>query len=376
MRGIWLALALVLAAVTAHAEDTYKIGFAASLSGQFAVQAGVALQGLTVAVERANATNQAGRKIEIVAADDASDPRTANDVCNRLALNDHVDAVVANEATPQRNACEQALVKAGIPMVGATGGAGKLCFANLVLLGQESSQLMLPMADYLWRKGFKRIYFVGGDYASPHEAFGLISDDWTKRGGQIVGSTFSPNGTADFAAAISRVAEAKPDIVWSAETGADDITFQKQFAADPRVASIARDDTLIAGTAARAVGKGLDGVYGASPYDPAYDHPANKAYKDAVKAKYGDKGELDQFSVLAYEAVQVLADAVKRVGPDKKAMVAAIQSAKWDGPSGENNVSGHYTTRASFIGRYNAAGDLITVEKTPPFPPVDQDICH
>ncbi|NOT63664.1 MAG: ABC transporter substrate-binding protein, partial [Acidobacteria bacterium] len=238
----FLFRALLLTALTAFAgcrgntnndaNQPYKIGFVMALSGAGSVFADAARQGMELAIEQVNATNSAGRRVEITIVDDATDPRTASEVCNRLVTQERVNAIIGYENTPSRVACNQAAQRAGIPYVASSMSGGDLCIPNLFQVGMVPSQQVTAMADYLLKSGAKKFYYVGSDYSSPKASFEIAKSYLKSKGAEIVGVSFEPVGATDFAADIAKIAAANPDVVIESIAAADEIPFFKQFRTD------------------------------------------------------------------------------------------------------------------------------------------------
>jgi ABC-type branched-subunit amino acid transport system substrate-binding protein len=149
-----LALLLVFVGCRGAAGDEanqpYKIGFVLALSGAGSVFADAARQGMELAVEQINASGSAGRPIAITIVDDATDPRTAAEVCNRLVTQERVNAIIGYESTPARVACNQAALRAGIPYIASSMSGGDLCLPNLFQVG------MAPWGDCHDRRSRRR----------------------------------------------------------------------------------------------------------------------------------------------------------------------------------------------------------------------------
>ena len=170
-------------------------------------------------VDLANASNAAGRKIVLITGDDASDPKTAAQVCARFVLEDKVDAIVGAQPTPSRLACNQAAAKAGLPYIAASGSAGDICLPNMFYVGQVPNQFVLPLADYLVKQSWKRVYLIGADYSAPRAGLALAKARIEAGGGTVVGTSFTPQSTSDYSAEIGKIAAAKPDVVLENLTG-------------------------------------------------------------------------------------------------------------------------------------------------------------
>ena len=202
----------------------------------------------------------------LITGDDASDPKTAAQVCARFVIEDKVDAIVGAQPTPSRLACNQAAAKAGLPYIAASGSAGDICLPNMFYVGQVPNQFVLPLADYLVKQGWKRVYLIGADYSAPRAGLALAKARIEAGGGTVVGMSFTPQSTSDYSAEIGKIAAAKPDVVLENLTGAGIVTFHRQFANDPRVKGIKQADNFLLELMARTLGKDADGVIVAASY--------------------------------------------------------------------------------------------------------------
>jgi ABC-type branched-subunit amino acid transport system substrate-binding protein len=364
-RAISFAVAAMLCgagSATQAEEAPYKVGWITSLSGPAAGTAGAANLAIQVAVERANAGNAAGRKIELVTGDDASDPRTAAQVCARFVIEEKVQAIIGAQPTPSRLACNQAAVKAGLPYIAASGSAGDICLPNMFYVGQVPNQFVLPLADYLLKQGFKHLYLLGADYSAPRAALRLAKADIEAHGGTVVGMSFTPQDTSDFSADLGKIAAAKPDAVLQSLTGVGIVTFHRQFANDPRVTGIKLADNFLLESMAKALGKDVAGVYVASSYYASIDTPANIAFKAAIQSKFGPQSIPDYWSVYATNALGLLAQAVKQAGPDPKAVIAALAHAHYDGVAGPISIVRNYAAEITYIGEAKGDGTIAVLE--------------
>ncbi|HEY5208180.1 MAG TPA: ABC transporter substrate-binding protein [Stellaceae bacterium] len=360
-RALSLAVAAFLYAGGSAAwadEAPYKIGWITSLSGRAAGTSGAANLAIQVAVERANATNAAGRKIVLVTGDDASDPRTAAQVCARFVLEEKVQAIIGAQPTPSRLACNQAAAKAGLPYIAASGSAGDICLPNMFYVGQVPNQFILPFVDYLLKQGLKRVYLIGADYSAPRAGLAMAKVRVEADGGTVVGLSFTPQDTSDYSADLGKIAAAKPDVVLQNLTGAGIVSFHRQFANDPRVKGIKLADNFLLESMAKNLGKDVDGVYVASSYYASIDTPANAAFKAAMRAKFGDKVTPDYWAVHAANALGLLAQTVKQVGTKPAAVIAALAHAHYDGIAGPLSIVHNYAAEATYIGRVKADGTI------------------
>ena len=366
-------LALIGAALMvgpARAQDNaYKIGWIASFSGIGSAWSESGTRGIEMAVDAINTGKLAGKPVNFITADDGTDPKTAADVCARLVLQDKVDAIVGFEPTPSRLACNQAALKAHIPYVAATGTAGDVCFPNMITDGVISNQMVGPLVGYFIKSGAKRFYMIGSDYSTPRGTMKLAQAVITSNGGEVVGQSFSPMGTADFSAEFAKIAAAKPDAILVNIVGTDDLTFHKQFSIDPRVASLLNGDLLLFESVAHVLGATGKNIVAVGNYFATIQSPANQSFRAAFSKRFGDKYSPDANTVNAYNGMMLLATALKQGNGDGKAVMAALSTSKVDGPNGPLQIVRRYAAQPTYIGRAAGDGSIVVAESTGPIEP-------
>jgi len=363
---VLLALAGCRSAANTDVNQPYKIGFVLALSGAGSVFADAARQGMELAVEQINAANSAGRRVAITIVDDATDPRTAAEVCNRLVTQERVNAIIGYESTPARVACNQAAQRAGIPYIASSMSGGDLCLPNLFQVGMVPSQQITAMADYLLKEGAKKFYLLGSDYSSPKASFEIARSYLTAKGGEIVGVSFEPVGASDFAADIAKIAAANPEVVIESIAAADEIPFYKQFRTDARTANLKVASIELKVSTAKAIGAQAQDVITASTYYPAIQSAANEAYLNAMKQKFGDQAQPSESALLPFDAAHLLAAAIKAANTsDGAAVTQALRAASWEGPRGRIAFGPgiNYATLDVYIGIAGNDGSFTVKEK-------------
>lgn len=367
------AFALVLSAATiagvvsvhpgsaraAEADQPFKVGLMVPLSGPGAGGAAEgAQQGLALALAEINAAGIAARRFETIVVDDASDPRTAVDVCNRLILQEKVSAIISQGPTPTRMACNQAALRAGIPHIAAVSGPGGICIPNMVMVGPETSQTLLTLIQQVVKDGHKKLFYIGSDYSALREALTQARQTAEQLGGSIVDSTFVPFGSTDFAAELGKISAARPDVVIMMLVGADAVTFARQFGEDARMAGIQRADFLMTEKALRSLGSAARDTYVAANYYAAIDGEANKVFKSSMSKMFGAKAIPDTWAMMTYNAMYLLAGTVKTPASGPKEVLSALPGAAVDGPQGRIQVVGNYVSTPVYVARTTADGDL------------------
>lgn len=357
------------AALAADAKP-FKIGLMLPISGPGAGgSAESAQQGVRMALDEINSQKLAGRPFEIVVVDDASDPRTAGDVCNRLILQDKVEAIISQGPTSTRMACNQAAQRAGVPHLAALSGPGGMCLPNLVMVGPESSQTLATLIKQSIRDGNKKLFYIGTDYSVIRNDLSFTQKMAEAEGGSVIGSAFLPLGTTDFATDIAKIAAARPDVVIMMLIGADAVTFARQFGSDDRVASIKRADFLMTEKTLRSLGPAGNNIYSVASYYANIPGDANVTFKASLSKMFADKAIPDTWAAMAYTATYVLAKAVKTPEASSKEVLEGLPNISVNGPQGTVKVTGKYVTTPIFVIKTSGNGDFSLVASYKDVPP-------
>ncbi len=115
------ALVVVLAGVSAHAEDTFKVGTSVGLIGYIAASDIAWRDGLLLAAGKINAAGGiAGKKVEIIVDDNHSQPQDAVVGYRRMISDDQVKVFISGCVTAGTFAAASSIAKAQIPLLGCT----------------------------------------------------------------------------------------------------------------------------------------------------------------------------------------------------------------------------------------------------------------
>lgn len=364
-------LALVLSACAgtdAGGARTYKVGFLLQLSGHGSVYAETTRAGQRAALTDVNKHNTAGIRFTPDVADAGDNAQDAATACNRLVLQDQVKAVIAFVTGPQLLGCNTVAGRLHIPVLSLSSGAGNICAPNLTSYGLVPNQQTLPVIDELLKRGKKRWYFFGADYSTPKATIAIAKPYLTAHGGTVVGESYEPSGTADFSQDISAIVKARPDVAFLNVTGNDDVTLQKQWAADPRTKHIARVDILLGEGGAHALGAAARGIWSSNAYFAAVPGSGNAAFKAAVKAA-GLSQPPDINAYISYMQVQSLAAAVKKAGRDGPGVIKALRRTDIDGPVGTFRIRDTFSVQPVYLAQARADGGFTVRKKSAPIAP-------
>lgn len=332
-----LAAALVILSATAggvHAEDI-RIGLSTPLTGGVASLGQHEKWGAELAIETINANGGIdGQTLALDAQDNQCNPTQGVTSVENL-LQNRPAAVLGALCSSVTLAIMPIIARAEVPLVVGV-STSKLITEKSGVGGNEwtfrinpsDEGLAVAIANYLADKGkVKTVAFVGEDTdygRGGHEAIAFALE---ANGIEVVSADFYQQGTPDFTTLLTRLSSAAPDAVALYAVGADEINFLRQYRSmgleaqlTGRIALDELQDSLVAsGT--------LDGATSVFPYAAGLDTGSNKAFVAAFEAKHGELPNYQSFE--AYEAVQVVADAIRRAGSaDPSAIRDALETTK------------------------------------------------
>jgi branched-chain amino acid transport system substrate-binding protein len=374
----------------------YRIGTMQPLSGGAAIIGKTALVGVQMAVDRINkAGGINGRPVELIVADYESKPDVGRRKAEKLAVEDMVDAHVGGVLSNVCLACmpvweEQKIVN----MVG-------VCLDTTMTTTKCSRYTFRPFdyapaqavafAPYLVNKMGKKWHIAYADYAWGQSTRDAYADQIKKAGGEVVGTTGIPLGTADMTPFLSKIS-GDFDGLFGIFFGKDGVTIGNQ-AFDlglTRKYKFAGDGALAESTNLPALGAKIDGFVGVNRYVPLFDPPLNtpahkKFFDEAVvRLKEVDPTATlpDRYVQSNFEAMNALKLGMEKSGfrgrEDTPKLIEALEGLELkegdDFPQGDKTLrkEDHQAFIREFIfdvheGKYRIL-DVIPKEKTV-FPP-------
>jgi len=349
MRKLWLlAVLLVLAGCPPKSEtgatstaagnaDTAAggdilIGEYGSLSGVQATFGTSTHQGIIMAADEVNAAGGVnGRKIKIITEDDQSKPEEAANAVTKLISQNNVVAVLGEVASSASLAAAPICQSNKVPMITPSSTNPevtkkgdyifRMCFTDDY---QGPS-----MADYTAKQLGVKTAAILTDVKNDYSVF--LGRDFERRftedGGKIIAKASYSNGDSDFRAQLTSIKPSNPQILWVPGYYTDVGQIAQQARDLGITAPLVGGDGWVSPKLIEIGGKALEGCYYANHY--SYDDPSPVVHNfvDKYKQRFGAKP--DGMAALAYDAMHVLADALKRAkkldGPTLREAIAATK---------------------------------------------------
>ena len=336
--------AVAALATPASAQEVVKIGHAAAVTGPVAYFGKDTENGARMAIEALNARGVSigGKKVrfQLLAEDDAGDPKQATSVAQKL-VDAKIHGMVGHETSGTTIPASKIYHAAGIPQVSPSSTSPKYTqqgfntafrvVANDVQLGQALGRYAIGSMKA------KRVAVVDDRTAYGQGLVTEFSRSLQKQGGTVVAREFTNDKATDFSAIITRIRATKPDLVFfggMSATAGPMLRQMKQLGMNVRMMGgdgICSDEThkLSGGTMvdSQVVCAEAGGVQGAA-----------RAGMDSFRADYKKRFGIDvQINApYAYDSVMTIAEAMVKAGSSAPArylpVLARIQYKGVTGP--------------------------------------------
>lgn len=323
--------------------EPIRVGLMAPLTGVIASGGKEMVEGTQFWFEKIN-YQIAGRKVELIIEDDASNPDTALQKARRLVEQNNVHFLTGNLLANTGLAVANYVKGTGtpyfIPIIAADELTQRARIPNVVrTAGYSGSAFPRPLADWALKQGYKRIATVSQDYTFGHEQCGGFSQVFTEGGGTIVQQFWHPLNTADFSPYLGQIADLKIDALFVMETGADATRFMQQFNSFglkgkiPLLGAMNMTDQSVI----RTMGAEVEGIISAAHFAEGADIAATKDFVEAYTKKFEKIPSLYGFSM--YSGMMWISKTIEKLGgkvEDKAALLDAIAKTELtDSPLGK-----------------------------------------
>ena len=306
----------------------FKLGTLQPLSGTAAAGGKTALVGVQMAVDRINKSGGLnGRPVELLIGDYESKPDVGRRRAEKLVIEDKIDAHVGGYLS---NVCLAAMP---IYEENKVVNMVSVCLDTTITTSKCSRYTFRPFdyapaqavafAPYMVGKMGKKWHIAYLDYAWGQTTRDAYVEQIKKAGGETVGTTGIPLGTADMTAFLSKIT-GNFDGLFGILFGGPAVTFITQ-AYDlglTKKYKLAGDGAMAESVHLSALGQKVEGFVGVNRYVPVLDPPLNtpyhkKFYDDAVarlKAIDPSGPKPDRYVQSNFEAVNFLKLGVQKSG--------------------------------------------------------------
>ena len=316
----------LLAFSPVSAAEPVRIGVTTILSGQYADRGQSEQYGVELALERANeAGGVLGRPVEAFYGDNAADPATGIAATKRLIEEQHVPVLIGALATPVTHAIMPIVAEAKVPLVidisagqdfvDASGvGGNDYAFKTI----PSDRDIAVALMGWLKKQGVHSVAIVSDD--NPFNRVNAESMEKAATGADIkvlTNETIAKD-TKDLAPLLGQFKSLGPDRIVTLLSASTAPFFRAYEQSGWNVPVTGRIDFLAAAAAVSPQflsSGGLDDAASITVFNPLIETPAVQDFIQAYRAKYGITPT--QRSFFAYEAANLVLDAIRRANSDK-----------------------------------------------------------
>jgi branched-chain amino acid transport system substrate-binding protein len=369
-----LVVALLGAPAAAGAADPIKFGFSAPLTSQIAFIAEKAKFGTEYAVAELNAKGGIlGRRVEVLYGDTRLDPNEAINIARRYTLQDKVGAYFGDFTSSGTLAIIDILARANVPQITYT-NAIKITrsgYKHVINLKPNSDHLTAAALDYAVKsKGYKKLAVLALDDEYGKGNIDAIQRYLKKFGGaEVIGSESYRLDAKEFRPLLTKLAGLKPDAVVLTGSLADTALAVKQYGELGLKVPLVGGGGHSTKAFRNIAGSASDGMIVAPAFWPGhFKNDRAVEFARGFTAKYGSL-EGDEWSMFAYDAVMIVAQAMERTKSTEGSKVAPemFKLGTINGASGTYTITpnGEIDTTV-FIGAWTPDGKVELIKAWDP----------
>ena len=347
-----LTLALIGAMGCSKPSDTIRIAVAGPMTGDQSKQGNDLKNGVELAVAEWNEKGGVlGKKLELLVGDDQHDPKQAVSIANKF-VNSGVVGVVGHWNSSASIPASEVYHRANIPMITPASTNPQVTdrgYANVFRVCGRDDQQGRVAAEFVVRQLKAKRVAVLHDKTTYGQG---LADEFKKSLAAIGGDRIEvvyysgiTQGDKDFRGVLTTVASKKPDVYFFGGIYPEGGLLVKQAKEVGLSAPMVSGDGVFDQVFVRIAGPAADGTY--LTFSPDTTHlPAAQEVLKQYRARYGEPGP---YSFYAYDAAQVLLNAIEKAGTtDGFGVAQAIRTGVHEGITGRL--------------QFDSKGDLLTTQ--------------
>ncbi len=332
---------------------TVKIAFLGPLTGPNAAQGNGAKNCFDLAIRQANASGTFPYTLEIMALDDASDPAVAVSA----ALKAVSDPTVVAASGHWNSSCALATIHTfhsfKVPFIVWGAISPRITEYNYPEVTRNCPTLVqenVPFARWVIEDlGYKSFSILSDttDYGEQNtKAFKALAE---KHGATIVSVDAVPVGTTDFRPILTKIKGLNPSAIYFggvvmegalSKSQMEKVALDKVFCAVSGLADEKFNEVA---------GKAAEGTIITKPGFDLEELAGGIEFKKAYEAQ-GYREPMGAYGIYAYEAANIILEALKKVGPDDKvSMAKTIREMKYEGILGTTTFDENGQTELALV---------------------------
>ncbi len=348
-----VALAVIGAVPVAAGEKTVRVGLIQPLSGNLSPYSQEGQPAFDYIINKINAEggikSLGGAKLEVILADDASQPpRTASEA-RRLITRENVSLLVGTLLTSQMLGISPVADEFKVPTLAmwAGGAKGSYVFSLGFPYDRGYAKSMAGLTDSLVKEHgikIKTAIIASSNFEGGHQVNKFLKEMLTEKGFTLSAEMLLDIQAQDHTASMLRIRSLKPDVVMGLLQPRDGILLQQarynlNYHASIFIANSPYSDQVIWRELGPEIGKAVlaRNLFGMASYSPGAKFESMKSLVEELKAKANLKSEVGQATIQAAQAARMVQAVLETAGSaDREAIYKAFYKVRI--PFGDANL--------------------------------------
>jgi branched-chain amino acid transport system substrate-binding protein len=365
-----LATVALLASPHVTQAASINVGVISPVTGPVALDGESFRHGAELATKEVNAAGGVlGSQLMLIVEDGECKPNVSASAAEKLMVRDSVPVLVGAHCSPATAAVIPLAERQKVPFVTGISSAPSLTATRhewfFRLAPTEALTANAAVPYYVEKVGLKSIAFLALNDEWGRQAAEANSKLLEQKGVKVLSTDYFLPGESEFGATLTKIKAANPDAIFVASNTREAILIAKKIQelgmTQKRIGVGAwPTNTFIA----RAGDAGM-GWTVISQYVPTLDTPQNQKFVDEFKKAY--KVVPDKYAVSGYDAIHVVADAIKRAGkPDAAKIREALEKTNFEAIQGQVNFDANHQayTNAVISENRNGTSNVLKVVAT------------
>ena len=330
-------------ATPSFAQSTVKIGLLVPMTGPFTSTGKQLVAGARLYMHLKGDT-VAGKKIELIVKDDTGNAEMTKRLAQEMVVNDKVAFLTGFGLTPGALATAPVATEAKIPQIVMMAATSVITEKSPYIVRTSFSvpQTTVPLATWAAENGIKRVVTVVSDYGPGIDVETAFKQRFEATGGKVMEALRVPLSSNDFAPALQRVADAKPDALMAFVPAGVGPAFVRQFVErglNKSGIKFIAEGSLTEDSVVNEMGDAALGVITTHHYSAAHDSPENTPFVAEFKKSTGGLRP-NLMAVQAYDGMHLIYEALKKTNgaTDGDGLVAAMKGMSWISPRGPMTI--------------------------------------
>ena len=331
LRPAILLVSLLLLGVPAAAKDTVRIAFIGPLTGGVSANGIGGRNSADLAVRVRNADSATKYEFELVVLDDECKPNIGVQVATKAAADRKIIAGVTHYCSAVAMGTVDVYHKFGLPVIVWGAVLPDVTYAhdydevhrvNGTMINQNEVAAKF-MAGLKYRKWV--IIHDTTDYGKGHNKY--FSEDIAQLGGTVLGTFGVTADQQDFNAELTKIKELKPEVIYFGGLTPIGVRIRSQMEKLGIKAVFQGTSGIVSDAFIEGLGPLAEGALAFREGAPAEKLPGGKIFLEQYqKQKYADPPEA--YGAFAYAATSLIIDAIEKVGPDRKKVMAELNATR------------------------------------------------